>query len=115
MKIDEEPLDVCFAYIISIDVSGLKSWLAEDEEKALGQAHHTIGGHIRNHFKLWEGGVIKDWFNTIGIYHADDMSSIILTSFHRKMNNKPTEIKKQIKRYRDFWKKQNPRVNKGFL
>ena len=33
------------------------------------------------------------------------MSSIILTSFHRKLNEKPIDLKTQIEYYKSYWKK----------
>jgi hypothetical protein len=48
---------------------------------------------------------LNQWFNLIGISHADDMSSIISASFHRKLNGKPILLEQQVKFYQNYWKK----------
>ena len=40
----------------------------------------------------------------LGLSHADDMSGVILQSFHRYLNEKPLNVEGQIKDYQDFWK-----------
>ena len=40
----------------------------------------------------------------MGIYHADDMSGIILTSFQRHVRGQPLEVETQVKHYRKYWK-----------
>jgi hypothetical protein len=47
---------------------------------------------------------IVAYFRSIGIAHADDMSSIILKSAYRKHNNLPLDLDGQVKHYQDFWK-----------
>lgn len=86
-----------------------------EEENFVIFNHHQIGREIRNDWGLWKKDIpIVKWFNEKGIYHADDMSSIILKSFHRKICNKNINLNKQIKFYRDYWEKEDPKVNKGF-
>ena len=41
------------------------------------------------------------------------MSSIILTSFHRKINSKDINLESQIDFYRKYWEKVDPKVNLG--
>lgn len=67
--------------------------------------HHGIGLSLRNRWGLW-AGPLSEWFNECGIYHADDMSGIILTSFQRDLRGEPRELGAQIKYYRDFWIRQ---------
>lgn len=80
--------------------------LEMSEEKAIGTLHFTTGRYIRNIWSLWsEESPLYKYFKNLGIFHADDMSGIILTSVHRKMNNKPIKLEEQIKYYQDYWKK----------
>ena len=60
---------------------------------------------IRNAWKLWaeEKNSLVKYFNSIGIDHPDDMSSIILTSFHRQLNNVDINLDSQIERYKKYW------------
>jgi len=67
--------------------------------------HHGCGTNIRNNWGLWtETSPLVKYFNSIKIYHADDMSGIIFTSIHRHLNGKDIELEKQITFYLNYWK-----------
>lgn len=106
-------LEDCFEWLDSLDIGDKDSWLKMDENKAMSLAHHGFGTMIRNELKLWNDGSIVSFFNKHGIYHADDMSGIILTSYHRMKNGFGIKLKNQIKKYIKYWNKVNPDVNKG--
>ncbi len=89
----------------------LNKWVEQEEGEALVEAHHGYGTFIRNTLELWYDGPSVEWFNEKGIYHADDMSSIILTSLHRKENGKDIKLDEQIQEYRAYWEKTDPKVN----
>lgn len=74
------------------------------EEKFLGNHHFGLGLWMRNNWGLWGGSRLSRYFNEKGIFHPDDMSGIILTSYHRHMNNLEIELEKQIKYYQHYWK-----------
>ena len=60
------------------------------------------GRVIRNSWGLWsknKNELVKH-FNSLKITHPDDMSAIILTSFHRFLNNENLNLKKQIRFYK---------------
>jgi len=40
-----------------------------------------------------------NWIASWQIYHADDMSGIIIDSYERYINNKPINLNEQIKNY----------------
>ena len=73
----------------------------ENERSAIGKLHHGTGMGIRNAWKLWaeEKNSLVKYFNSLGINHPDDMSGIILTSFHRQLNNVNIELDTQIEGY----------------
>jgi len=85
------------------------------ENDALCETHHGFGTWLRNTLGLWHEGTPVKYFNELGIYHADDMSGIILTSLHRKINNVDIDLDKQVKGYRDYWEENRPEVNQGNL
>lgn len=70
----------------------------------LSKLHHSLGRWIRNNWKLWQNGPLTIYFNAMGIFHADDMSGIIIESFWHHLKNEPLELDEQIKLYQDFWK-----------
>jgi len=74
------------------------------EDKVIGMYHFGIGMGIRNNWELWQGeNDLVKFFNSHGIFHPDDMSSIILISFHRKLNNKEIDFESQVQYYLDYW------------
>ncbi len=85
------------------DKAGFKS---KDEGIAVSELHMGTGRGIRNGWELWKGkNSLVRYFNSKGIFHPDDMSSIILTSFHRQLNGKDIDLQGQIQYYQDYWKK----------
>lgn len=99
---------------IMSDVESRDYILSSSENDFLCNAHHSYGQHIRNTWRLWtkEPPLVK-WFNEKGIYHADDMSGIILVSTYRKLNSKEIDLENQIIHYREYWNKVDPDVNLG--
>ena len=76
-----------------------------DECEAISACHNYTGRNMRNNWNLWDDTcLLVQWFNRIGIKHADDMSGIILASFHRQLNGKPIDVDGQVKHYKEYWK-----------
>lgn len=88
------------------DPAELAEWAAQSEDDATSGLHFSVGMALRNEWGLWHDSVLAKWFKSKGIMHADDMSAILLTSFHRRTNGLDIELDKQIKRYQDFWRKE---------
>jgi hypothetical protein len=74
------------------------------EDVATSRLHRGFGMWIRNNWGLWRNSKLKHYFLDKGVGHPDDMSGIILTSYHRFLNNKPIDLDGQIKKYQDFYK-----------
>lgn len=78
----------------------------KEESDAVGALHFGTGKGIRNNWELWKGkNQISKFFKSRGIFHPDDMSAIILTSFHRKLNEKPIDLEIQINDSKSYWNK----------
>jgi hypothetical protein len=76
--------------------------------------HHGLGTALRNCWGLWAGGSgLAAWFAEQGITHPDDMSSIVLTSFHRKLNGKELDVAGQIAEHQAYWVKQRQDYESG--
>jgi len=111
-------LDECMDWVKSHMCSGeegdeyLKEWLSKPEDNAM-MIHHGYGTFIRNTLELWHDGPAVSWFNEHGIFHADDISSIIFTSLHRRENGREINLDEQIDKYRKHWEKYDPKVNEG--
>ena len=120
-KLPPTPEDTVMGYVRKVwdimekapghDRYGTVEWAKKNEESAVAEAHHGLGQWLRNEWKMWEPeSEIAMFFGELGIKHADDMSGIILTSFHRWMNGKPLELDAQVKYYQNYWKQVDSRV-----
>ena len=70
-------------------------------------AHFGGGMGMRNSWGLWGDSPLSRYFARLGIYHADDMSSIINEAFSRKVRGKDIQLAKLVQYYRDYWKEQD--------
>lgn len=77
------------------------------ENNFIVSTHHSLGRFLRNTWGLWyQDTEISRWFtDTLQINHADDRSSIILCSVHRRLNGLPLELEEQVEKYRKHWEK----------
>lgn len=100
-------LEECFAEIDRMLSHEAKlDILASDDEKIMSGLHHSLGQYMRNKWGLWKGDTeLHAYFKGLGIWHADDMSGIILKSYFRYTHDKPLDIDGQVKHYLAFWKK----------
>lgn len=97
-------LEECFQALHKIaydkDIEEIKSRPEED----MVEFHHTLGRWMRNNWGLWSGGPLKDYFEKLGLWHPDDCSGLILTSFHRYLMKVPLDIEGQVAKYKEYWK-----------
>ncbi|SFS81716.1 DUF6794 domain-containing protein [Lutibacter maritimus] len=75
-----------------------------NESEFVGDYHFGTGLWIRNNWNLWSGSRLGRFFKRNGIKHPDDMSSIILVSYHRKLTGKEIEFKTQVAEYKQSWR-----------
>lgn len=78
----------------------LKSW---PERDAIGRTHFRVGQWMRNNWGLWGRSKLAEYFRSLGIDHGDDMSAIIVTCLHRRLNNKDIALEEQVAFYRSYW------------
>ncbi|MEM9889166.1 MAG: DUF6794 domain-containing protein [Bacteroidota bacterium] len=95
-----ETLDKIYSDSIKIEITKLT-----EDEYSSGNHLFGIGIWMRNNWQLWGGSRLSKYFNQIGIYHPDDMSGIIMDSYHRYLRREEIRLKEQIKYYQDYWKK----------
>jgi hypothetical protein len=79
--------------------------LTENEFSA--KLHLSFGMWMRNNWQLWGGSRLSKYFNDKGVYHPDDMSGIILDSYHRNLNGQEIKLDEQVKYYQEYWEKSN--------
>lgn len=86
--------------------------LAMTEDEFIAGAHLGLGMWMRNNWGLWKGKELAGYFNSIGIYHPDDMSGIILSSYYRELQGQEWALDEQVQYYQDYWKKINEHFHK---
>lgn len=59
--------------------------------------HMSLGQYMRTNWGLGSSSKLKRWFINLGIDNPDDMSSIILASYHRYLNHRQIDIEGQVK------------------
>jgi hypothetical protein len=98
-------LEDCFKQIDKLWSDSIKNIVkAQTEEEFSSSMHMGFGLWIRNTWGLWGNSRLAKYFNSKGIFHADDMSGIILDSYHRYLTGKEIDLDKQIKFYQNAWK-----------
>ncbi len=98
-------LDDSFNYLnCNLSEVELKSFKEQDEKEAISQLHFSTGLYIRNNWGLWSGeSELFKFFENLGVTHPDDISGIILTSYHRSINGKNTQFDKMISEAKKYW------------
>ncbi|MEI8188695.1 MAG: DUF6794 domain-containing protein [candidate division NC10 bacterium] len=67
--------------------------------------HHSIGMWVRNSYGLWakESPLAEYFQREYGLNHPDDMSSVILMSYYRRLRREPLGVSGQATVYRTYW------------
>ena len=104
INIEPKNLDDCLI-ILQKDIPENIKEMLKNGEITTSSLHHTAGRIMRNKWKLWGDSELEQWFQSIGIWHPDDMSSIILDSFVSLIRGEPINLEEQVKFYQDYWKR----------
>ncbi len=96
-------LEEAFEYMKQFD-EGLADFQMASENNAMGMSHHCTGTWIRNNWGFWSRtGELYNYLRDLGLHHPDDMSGLILRSFHRHLNNRALNITAQVDEYKKYW------------
>jgi hypothetical protein len=90
-------IEECMDRLDILFLDTTKEYFAHKSEKiAVAEFNMIQGMQFRNNWKLWRGSVLSKYFNSNKIYHPEEMTYIIFTSYHRKLNNRPINFNEQI-------------------
>jgi 2-polyprenyl-6-methoxyphenol hydroxylase-like FAD-dependent oxidoreductase len=99
-------LDEAIAALIAFDGFRDAVRAAANEGDFSTQYHHSVGRTIRNDWGLWDyKSELFGWFYRRGLFHADDMSTIILEAAYCRMEGLSHDADAKIRRYQTFWRK----------
>jgi hypothetical protein len=97
----QEAVEVLKEELPKNDLEYIQNFKNADETCRL---HHSLGMWIRNNWGLWkEDSELHKYFKELQLFHADDMSGIILECLWKDLNNVPYKVEEQIKMYLDYW------------
>ncbi|MEP2671568.1 MAG: DUF6794 domain-containing protein [Cyclobacteriaceae bacterium] len=98
LKNKPKNLDECIAkldlMLTDADKDTIRSM--DEDDFAISQ-HFNLGIHMRNYWGLWRKKGLYHFFDSLGVTHPDNMSGIILVSFHRHLNDKTIDLDGQIR------------------
>lgn len=74
------------------------------EAQMMTRCHLGIDMWLRNSWGLWKrDSKIYKHFDSLGVKHPEDISSIILRSYHRYLNKQDIRLKQQIAQIKQYW------------
>ncbi len=83
---------------------GRRETLEADSESKMSMHHLGVGMWMRNAWGLWGGeSPLSAYFHSLGIFHPDDMSGIVLDSYWRTVHGKPVDLEGQVEYYKRYW------------
>ena len=69
--------------------------------------HFSGGIAMRNAWGLWtKDAPLVKYFKRFGVWHADDMSGIIMTCLVRRLKGEPLLVKDQVRAIKAYWAKE---------
>ncbi|MFA5048288.1 MAG: DUF6794 domain-containing protein [Patescibacteria group bacterium] len=90
-------LEECFAELSKILESEIIEDIKNTPEENLYIYHHCLSKFLINKCNLWT-------FTGLRVFHPDDLSGIIITSFHRYLCKEPINLESLINYYEEYWK-----------
>lgn len=97
-------LDAAFLELDRMLTKELRDEMRKGSERNMAQYHFGLGMWMRNNWGFWKDLDLAKWFNKKGVFHPDDMSGVVLTSYWRCLNGKRIDLAGQVKVYQDYWK-----------
>ncbi len=90
-----------------------KEFLSLSEDQYINQARWEMEKTLRKKWKLKRKNVLTEYFQSLGIYHSNDMIGIILTCYYRELRREDWKLEAQIEHYQNYWRniKKKPTYN----
>lgn len=100
-----ETVKECFDHLDQMfDDTSKYHFMTLPEDHSISMLHHGFGTWIRNNWGLWGNSALKKSLVDSGMAHPDDMSSVILKAYHRKLNDSTLSITDEAQKYERYWK-----------
>lgn len=94
------PLDEAIKKIeVAWSEKQLQDFANKPDSIALADIHFSYGMQFRNDIiRSPKDSTLLNYFQSKGVFHEDDMSGIVFSSLHRKLNNKQINLEEQFKK-----------------
>lgn len=87
-----------------MDDESRKNILDMENSSEMNCLGFSVGMGIRNYYGLWHKNGLTRYFNrALGVYHADDMSAILLEALWHRVHNQPYDPAPSVERFREHW------------
>lgn len=90
-----------------IEPKGKATFMAATEEDVVHKLYFSLGRWIAQKWGFHEGSRLSHYFRTLGVTYPEDMSQLVIVSYHRYLHKKPLEIKAQIEAIKAKRKKEH--------
>lgn len=90
-----------------IDPADRQKFKTLPESDAVRKLYFSLGRWIIQKWGFYEGSRLSHYLRQLGIYHPEDMSQVVIVSYHRYLNRLPLEVKTQVQAIQEKRKQEN--------
>lgn len=101
------PMDLndCFKQLDKLmDNEVREKFLSFSDEEVDARTHGSLGVWLDAKWSLRLGSRISAYFNKMGVPHPDYMVGLVIRSYHRHLNKRDLDLKKQLSEFKEMWK-----------
>ena len=97
-----------------IEPQAKATFKAATEDEVVHKLFFSLGRWISQKWGFYEGSRLSHYLKTLGVTHPEDMSQVVIVSYHRYLLKNPLDIKAQIEAIKEKRKKEHEeRMKKG--
>lgn len=99
-----------------IEPSAKATFKSATEDEVVHKLFFSLGRWISQKWGFYEGSRLSHYLKSLGVSYPEDMSQVVIVSYHRYLNKKPLEIKVQIEAIKEKRQQENEeRMKKGTI
>ena len=88
-----------------------KAYFRSTPMDRLFEFHFGIGLWMRNYWGLWANSRLYKYFESMGLFHPDDISSTILQCYWRHLNGAELCLQELVSYYQEYWQNYREEVS----
>ena len=81
------------------------------EEEAVRKLYFSLGRWIWVNWSLLDGSRLSEYFREYGLHHGEDIATLIIRSYHRKINGKDIAFRQQIDTLKEKYEAEKERLH----